>query len=60
MPGLNAKGKYSFQEVPFGEYIVWASANGAAGTTEPIVISQLSPSITSPEGDVYLVEDPAP
>ena len=49
----NPQGKYSFQEVPFGQYLVFASANGATGMTD-VEISQSSPSVTNPEGDVYL------
>lgn len=52
----NPRGKYSFQEVPFGQYIVWASANGAIGETA-VEISESSPSVTA---DVYLTSDPAP
>jgi hypothetical protein len=41
----NARGKYSFQGVPFGWYTVLASANGASGSTD-VEISQQSPSVT--------------
>jgi 5-hydroxyisourate hydrolase-like protein (transthyretin family) len=50
----NAKGKYSFQGLPFGSYTVYASADGAIGTTGVLEISQSSPAVTSPKGDVYL------
>lgn len=53
----NPRGKYSFQELPFGAYVVFAYADGTAGMTDVLVISESSPSVTSPKGDVYLVED---
>lgn len=52
----NPKGKYRFEGVTFGDYVVFAFTDDQQGMTG-VSISEEAPAVTSPEGDVDLVED---
>lgn len=49
----NGRGRYSFQEVPFGDYVVFAFTGTEEGM-RGVSISEETPALTSPQGDVYL------